>query len=778
MNKLTLAKIYTIALLLVGCVLAVNAGERDRLFYAYDASNGLADNSAQIVMCTKTGRIMITTIGHVNFFDGSTFTHIDPKASDAVSLPGFKGKYQIYFDHFHHLWLKNNGLMTCVNLTTEQFVPDVYREIREMGMKKPVDDLYGDGECNLWFRSGRYIYCQEQNKKFAVHSSVPLQDVDLYNDSLLLMFHADGTVAVNDYKRNTFLYADSAFNSQDAGRYTNSSELCLVGNRYYQLRSSRQESVLISYDIDGRQWTRLLATPFLMNSVYPWNDKLYIGSERGYLVYDLLTGQAEHIEELQLTKGRSQIANINSLTFDRQGGMWIGTQERGLLYAKSYPSPFKAYDHRAPEYSQYLQLMDRELTDRQPLPRKVNCIYTDSRGWKWTGTYTGLTLELPNGQKRVFSSRDGMTNEVIHSVMEDDQHDIWASSSFGIFHLFIRDGKVIHLEPYTNQDNIPNESFLNGRVVKLDDGTIVMQSLDHVVAFNPTKFQGARFGSMVLYPKLIRLMVNGMPVEPNREVDGRIIIDRSVSRVAEFSVNYNQNSLGLTFSGLNYLRPLQTYYRVRVKGVAAYNDWRIFSFGKSNGIVDKHGMLHLPLLGLEPGTYQIELQASLWPETWPQEPFVWIIHVEQPWWRTTGLYLTLGFILLLLLVANFLVFNRNTRLRLLCNNEEADILHRIRTFAARCESMAPDQSAPASSPLQEGQEENNDMSSPFIEAMARIVPYVNAHRETDYTVDDLAAIAGIEKKQLYNLLSDQIDRSPRQLVSHLHLQKASPSPKV
>ena len=70
-------------ILLLGVLLAVavsvTAGEENRVFYSFDASNGLADNSAQTIKCTKTGRMVVTTIGHINFYDGDAFTHIDYK---------------------------------------------------------------------------------------------------------------------------------------------------------------------------------------------------------------------------------------------------------------------------------------------------------------------------------------------------------------------------------------------------------------------------------------------------------------------------------------------------------------------------------------------------------------------------------------------------------------------------------------------------------------------------------------------------------------------------
>jgi hypothetical protein len=365
-----------------------------------------------------------------------------------------------------------------------------------------------------------------------------------------------------------------------------------------------------------------------MRDLYPKEDRLYIASERGYLVYYYQTGEVKHYETVKLSKGRAMIPDINSLMFDRQGGLWMGTKRRGLLYAKAYPSPFSSISIQSPEAKPYLKLLDKKSVLDKALPYKLNCVLSDSRGWLWKGTYTGLVLERPGKPEKVFDRKDGLINEVIHAIIEDDEHHIWISTSYGVARLYVKDEGVSHVEVYINKDNIPNDAFLDRRAVKMDDGTIVMQTIDHVIVFNPAHFQGEHFGDMALYPKLCRVMVNGVYVEAGAQIDGKVILERSASRTHEFHVNYNQNSLSLIFSGLNYLRPVQTYYRVRVKGMTGYNNWRILSYGKSGGLVDKNGMLHLPLVAMNPGDYVIEMQTSMWPDKWPVEPFTWIVHVE------------------------------------------------------------------------------------------------------------------------------------------------------
>jgi AraC-like DNA-binding protein len=269
-------------------------------------------------------------------------------------------------------------------------------------------------------------------------------------------------------------------------------------------------------------------------------------------------------------------------------------------------------------------------------------------------------------------------------------------------------------------------------------------------------------------------MVNGVYVEAGAQIDGKVILERCASRTHEFHVNYNQNSLSLTFSGLNYLRPVQTYYRVRVKGVTGYNNWRILSYGKSGGLVDKNGMLHLPLVAMKPGDYVIELQTSMWPDKWAVEPYTWIVHVEQPWWRTTGLYILFVIVLVVLGALNFFYFNRNTKLRMRCQDGEEDMIRRVRGFADRCVELHSEELAPATAT------EHNELladdtsdSHAFDEVMLKLVPYVSKHSKERSRFQALADQAGMSKGELYVVLANHIDKNPRMLISKLRLQEAA-----
>ena len=309
---------------------------------------------------------------------------------------------------------------------------------------------------------------------------------------------------------------------------------------------------------------------------------------------------------------------------------------------------------------------------------------------------------------------------------------------------------------------------------KLDDGRIVMQSLDNMVVFNPADLHPMDTPEYVLYPKLVGLEVNGQQIEPRKEYRGQQILARAVTRSQEINVNYDQTTLLLTFSALNYFRPMQTYYRLRVKGSRRYNDWCVLSHGKYPNLVNKYGLLKLQLMNLVPGDYEVELQASLTPDNWSQEPYVWTIKVHQPWWRTTGLYLLLAVLGLLLAALNVVYYNRNTKLRLIRNGQESDLLRRIKTFANRCETMSQEVLTPYTMTQNKSgiTSEYGVVSDEFAEVMLKIIPYVNGLKdEQDFNVTELSKLTGKPTIELYTLMADQLDKNPRILIGRLRLQE-------
>jgi hypothetical protein len=179
-------------------LLPAMAERSSRLFEVFNASNGLADNSAQVIKCTRTGRIVTATMGQINFFDGQSFTFIDATEENVYPLDKYRGNYHLYFDKYHHLWLKNRQTVTCVNLTTEKFVTSVKDEFLKFGFAKTVDDLFVGDNGVVWLLNGYDLYSVASQKTYRIRADKNLQDVETYRDRFQLLFYDDGLMEAKD----------------------------------------------------------------------------------------------------------------------------------------------------------------------------------------------------------------------------------------------------------------------------------------------------------------------------------------------------------------------------------------------------------------------------------------------------------------------------------------------------------------------------------------------------------------------------------------------------
>ena len=745
---------------------------RDRRFRVINAADGLADNSAQTIKSTFSGRLVVSTIGHINFYDGSGFTHISSGDSRYL-LPKYKGHYHLYFDDSHHLWLKDKGMVTCVNMLTEQFVSDIGSIFQAQGVKGHVEDMFVDSSGSIWLMQGNNIYSRHGKVSLPLRKGRVLQDMDI-SDNIVLLFYDDCQVDVYDIIAKKKLYSTNPLNHEEVKDYQESSVIYKYRNGFFQIRNGNNKAVLMWFDLGTRQWTKVLSTDYYLSNMTVKDDVLYISSAYGYWTYDTDSRQIEHYEMIKLTDGRELLTDMNCIEFDRQGGMWIGTEKRGLLYSKYIKSPFNVMTWDNPLSVKYAEMMDKVCTyDMLVKGHRLNCTYKDSRGWIWVGSLNGLYYFKP-GQKDSIcvKKEDGMVNDVVHSIIEDGKHNIWVSTSNGIVGLVIKNGKVTFVNSFINSDGIPAEAFVNGRAMRLDDGTIVMQALDHVVSFNPMKMSIMEGNNILLHPKFVRLQVNGTNIFAGTEIDGRVVTEKAVSRLNMIELPSTQNSLSLKFSSLNYFRPIQTYYRYRVSGLQ--DKWVMLSYYNSKGLVDKNGILHLPLLGLEPGNYMVEVQASMYPGKWTTPPVKVVVRIKEPWWRTTGLTLLISGVFLILIIWNIVIFSGNSRLKMKRNVSEVELFRRIDGFISRAESCRMEKQTHRSvNDESEDVTSGADLDKDAVELLMELVPYSRNGKLDHNVLVQLAMKKRIKLTDIYDIITNNIFRSPALLTMAMLLEKAS-----
>ena len=159
-----------------------------------------------------------------------------------------------------------------------------------------------------------------------------------------------------------------------------------------------------------------------------------------------------------------------------------------------------------------------------------------------------------------------------------------------------------------------------------------------------------------------------------------------------------------------------------------------------------------------------------WDSTEPRE---WIIHINEPWWRATGLFVLLGLLLLSLFLLNVYLYVRNANMKSRRISDEKNIIRRIKLFAERCSHSKDEVLAPLSEEVSGiGSDASNHLSDEFIETMLKLVDFVEGKRISQLSMKMLSEKAGMDLQSFYALINANIYKNPRALVKRVMMNHA------
>jgi len=186
-------------------------------------------------------------------------------------------------------------------------------------------------------------------------------------------------------------------------------------------------------------------------------------------------------------------ASIRTMKTDRDGSMWIGTQN-GLFH--------------------YLNDRIIHYTTANGLPNNwIRSIYQDTDGVLWIATDGGLAKKV--GEKFFsYTVQNGLYSNTIHIILEDDSSKLWMSSNKGIFvvrksDLQLFDEQNIHHIPcvvYGEEDGMRsaegNGSYQQGGW-KMHDGTLWFATIKGIVVVDPNNLKTNMVVPSVVVEKIV-----------------------------------------------------------------------------------------------------------------------------------------------------------------------------------------------------------------------------------------------------------------------------------
>ena len=319
------------------------------------------------------------------------------------------------------------------------------------------------------------------------------------------------------------------------------------------------------------------------------NNDIWIGTEFGIYIYR----NGKLLNTPEITKLYS--SSVYGILMDKQGKKWIGTYGSGIFIL----------DHNN----------KIRLTFTKEKGFTSNIIHQfllDSKGRMWVATKNGLVFFPDTRHPRkyhVYTIKNGLKNDYIRAVQEDNAGNIWISTDQVISCLNPRTQEFKHFDFHSG---IPLSSFVDASVCKTSDGTIFFGSLNGVCYFNPNDLKTRQTVAPV---QITACEVLGSDNEENGN-DLRVPFTTKGIRLS-----HDQSTFRLSFSIPDYA----------LNGMAEY---AYMLEGNSDSWMNTQGESSVTFRNLPPGDYTFKVKARLKNQAWDNTHIATIkIHIRPPFYQ-------------------------------------------------------------------------------------------------------------------------------------------------
>ncbi|QDW22248.1 two-component regulator propeller domain-containing protein [Flavobacterium sp. KBS0721] len=468
---------------------------------------------------------------------------------------------------------------------------------------------------NIWDISNVNFSNYNQNsKKIAMSFDVVSSIISDKKQNIYFGTEGGG---ITIYNKNT--EAISYINSKGGQNIKNDiKSMCLSGDilwigtyskglSAYNVISKKMEDHRIADDL-----TVLLKESGVYSIKAEGNDIIWIGTfGKGLIRYNTDSKTFKTIGN-DNTKANYLTNNIvRTILVDQKKGAWVGTQN-GLNYI-----PLNNFTPN--KYSIQHYFFDSASLSGDD----ILTLFQDSQKKIWVGT-KAKGLHYFDGKKfNKINLRIGNTVITsIHSILEDDDKNLWISTNQGIIRYSTTLKTVVI---YDQKDGLASNEFNDNAALKLDSNQFYFGSPSGATYFDAKKISLNTYAPQVL---ITNLKIKNENIHPNDSIG---ILEKSIGYTKTITLDYDKANFSIDFAIPNYIRSKNNQYSYRLVGLE--NNWTTTKSTEAIFAIQN------------PGTYTFEVRGSNNDGVWNKVPTTLTVIVKPAPWRSIWAFLLYGIVI-------------------------------------------------------------------------------------------------------------------------------------
>ena len=586
--------------------------------YQHDDSNlnSVSHNSITKIYEDKEGIFWITTSDGLNIFDKETEKFYTYKHNSVNSKSLISNNIaSIYEDNSGIIWLGcyERGISkydhSALKFKLFQNDPSALQSFPD----KTVRSIFAENENSIWvgFVEGGLVNFNPKTNEFQYYLQNP-------NDPNSISSNTPTSI-LKDSKGNLWIGTwNGGLNKAVFETNSNKNQLPKI-KKFIKYKNVPSDS-------------NSLSNNSIQKIFEDKKGRLWIGTAGGLDIYD---EKNDIFIRLLDDKDGNMLLNNNSIQSaidsDSKGNIWVGTWDG--LHKINVSDDFSKID------IQFFLASEEDTTSLSD--SRIISLCIDKNNILWVGTFGGglNKLDLSTDGKAKFenfTTADGLSNNVIYAIQNDDQGHIWMSTNKGLSKFNPEDNSF---QNYVESDGLQNNEFFWGASCKAKNGEMFFGGINGFNSFFPKDVKNNPYVPPIVITQF-KLFESVVIISDNS------ILKKSIINTDEIVLNYDENIISFEFSALHFSVPENNQYEYMLEG---FNNFWMKTDSKKRIAT---------YTNLDPGKYIFKVKGSSSDGVWNETGASLIIRVLPPFWKTTW-FVTLSIIVILSIV--FLIYKLRVR---------------------------------------------------------------------------------------------------------------------